>query len=46
MKKDENPSEEMVDAVHAEYCFKLREMFNKYKTELGGLPKDAELQFL
>lgn len=46
IKKNENPSDDLVDSVHAEYCLRLREMFNQYKTQLGGLPKDAELQFL
>ncbi|KAF7630817.1 hypothetical protein Mgra_00008917 [Meloidogyne graminicola] len=46
VKKDDNPSEELVDAVHAEYCLKLREMFNEYKSTFGGLSKDDELQFL
>ncbi|CAK5087613.1 unnamed protein product [Meloidogyne enterolobii] len=46
VKKNENPSEDLVDKVHAEYCLRLREMFNQYKTKLAGLPTDAELQFL
>nr|CAD2182860.1 unnamed protein product [Meloidogyne enterolobii] len=46
VKKNENPSEDLVDEVHAEYCLRLREMFNQYKTKLAGLPTDAELQFL
>lgn len=41
-----NPSRELVDAVHAEYCARLQELFNTYKSSLGGLPDNAKLEFV
>ena len=46
VKKIEEPSQEQIDAVHAEYCARLRELFNEHKVKLGGLPESAELEFL
>lgn len=46
VKKDLDPSQERIDEVHAEYCTKLRELFNEYKVRIGGLKEDEQLEFV
>jgi hypothetical protein len=46
VKKDLEPSQERIDEVHAEYCTKLRELFNEHKVRIGGLKEDEQLEFV
>ena len=46
MEKWENPSQEQIDAVHAEYCAKLEQLFEKFKCEFGGLGENDRLEFI
>jgi hypothetical protein len=46
VKKESEPDQALIDAVHAEYCAKLRELFDTHKVSLGGLTESAQLEFL
>jgi hypothetical protein len=41
-----DPTQEEIDAVHEEYCTKLRALFDEHKVEFGGLTEDAELEIV
>jgi hypothetical protein len=44
VKKHPEPDQKLIDAVHADYCAKLKELFEEHKIRLGGLTADAELE--
>jgi hypothetical protein len=46
VKKELEPDQALIDEVHAEYCAKLRELFDTHNVRLGGLAESAQLEFL
>ncbi|KAL3072834.1 hypothetical protein niasHS_017808 [Heterodera schachtii] len=38
--------EQTVDRIHAEYCQRLRKLFDENKVKLGGLSEDSEIEFV
>ncbi|KAL3119956.1 hypothetical protein niasHT_007084 [Heterodera trifolii] len=45
VRKNTNPRQEEVDELHAEYCERLKELFDRNKVRMGGLPENAEIEF-
>ncbi|KAL3081371.1 hypothetical protein niasHT_039848 [Heterodera trifolii] len=46
VEKVSTPSDELVNKVHAEYCARLRELFNAHKVKHGGLGHDVQLEIV
>uniref|UniRef100_A0A914H1B0 Acyltransferase n=1 Tax=Globodera rostochiensis TaxID=31243 RepID=A0A914H1B0_GLORO len=46
IEKDAAPSDALVSKVHAEYCRRLRELFNAHKVKHGGLSSDVQLEIV
>ncbi|KAF7640244.1 hypothetical protein Mgra_00000073 [Meloidogyne graminicola] len=46
VQKCDNPTENQINKLHAQYCSNLKELFEKYKCEYGKLNKNDKLKFI